>query len=252
MSESTVKCQRIEVGGIVQGVGVRPFVYRTACSLGLKGWVENTVHGVRIEVRGESAALDRFSGIMRNGAPPMARVLSVRRKLVKAPAYKKFEIRPSVSSQGRSTLICPDASICDDCLSELRDPGDRRYRYPFINCTNCGPRYTIILDLPYDRARTTMASFTMCPDCMAEFENPLDRRFHAQPNACPVCGPQVKLVDAGGRELSGPRAGPIEAAARWLLDGRVLAVKGLGGFHLAVDAANEQAARRLRDRKQRQ
>ena len=238
--------------GIVQGVGFRPFVYRLARHLDLKGWVANTVHGVRIEAEGNEHALDRFARELKKNAPPMAEVLSLRRKTVKTSGYKAFEIRASLSRTGRSTLICPDVAVCRDCLAEMRDPGDRRYRYPFINCTNCGPRYTIILDLPYDRARTTMSSFTMCPECRAEFEDPLNRRFHAQPNACPVCGPKVSLVDKEGRPAGPAEAEPIEAAARFLVAGEVLAVKGLGGFHLAVDAASEAAASKLRARKRRQ
>jgi hydrogenase maturation protein HypF len=240
------------VEGIVQGVGFRPFVYRLAHHLGLKGWVANTVHGVRIEAEGNEHTLDRFARELKKNAPPMAEVLSLHRKTVKTSGYKAFDIRVSLSRTGRSTLICPDVAVCRDCLAEMRDPGDRRYRYPFINCTNCGPRYTIILDLPYDRARTTMSSFTMCPECRAEFEDPLNRRFHAQPNACPVCGPQVSLVDREGRPAGPVDAEPIEAAARFLVAGEVLAVKGLGGFHLAVDAANEAAASKLRARKRRQ
>ena len=238
--------------GIVQGVGFRPFVYRLARHLDLKGWVANTVHGVRIEAEGNEHALDRFARELKKNAPPMAEVLSLRRKTVKTSGYKAFEIRASLSRTGRSTLICPDVAVCRDCLAEMRDPGDRRYRYPFINCTNCGPRYTIILDLPYDRAHTTMSSFTMCPECRAEFEDPLNRRFHAQPNACPVCGPKVSLVDKEGRPAGPAEAEPIEAAARFLVAGEVLAVKGLGGFHLAVDAANEAATFKLRARKRRQ
>jgi len=249
---SRIKCQRIQVKGIVQGVGFRPFVYRLAQGLGLTGWVSNTVHGVRIEAQGDERALECFARRLKKNAPPMARVLSLHRKPVKVRDYKIFEIRPSRSQSDRSTLICPDAAVCEDCLAEMRNPDDRRYRYPFINCTNCGPRYTIIFDLPYDRARTTMSSFRMCPQCRAEFEDPLNRRFHAQPNACPLCGPQVVLVDRQGRPVESAGEEPIEAAARVLLAGEVLAVKGLGGFHLAVDAANEAAADKLRSRKRRQ
>ena len=252
MRPSRKKCQRIQVDGIVQGVGFRPFVYRLAHRLDLKGWVANTVQGVRIEVQGTEDVLDRFAQQLRKNAPPMAQVRSLRRRWVKAPECEAFEIRPSTSRTGRSTLICPDAAVCEDCLAEMRNRADRRYRYPFINCTNCGPRYTIILDLPYDRARTTMSSFNMCPECLAEFEDPLNRRFHAQPNACPICGPRVGLVDRRGKPKGKAGGESIEAAARALLAGEVVAVKGLGGFHLAVDAANEAAAYRLRERKRRQ
>ncbi|MFC1614082.1 carbamoyltransferase HypF, partial [Gemmatimonadota bacterium] len=252
MRSNRIKCLKIEVEGIVQGVGFRPFVYRLAHSLNLNGWVANTVHGVRIEAEGDREALEHFIGRLKKDAPPMAEVKSLRRKSSDVKGYKTFDIRTSVSHTGRSTLICPDAAVCEDCLAEMRDRRDRRYRYPFINCTNCGPRYTIILDLPYDRARTTMSSFTMCPECREEFEDPLNRRFHAQPNACPVCGPQVVLVDRQGCRVGNADWESIEQAAGILLDGKVLAVKGLGGFHLAVDATSEAAARRLRERKRRQ
>jgi len=239
------------VSGIVQGVGFRPFVYRLACRFGLRGWVSNTVHGVKIEVVGKNGALDRFAESLRSEAPPMAEIVSVRRRKIKPALYETFEIRSSISRTGRTTLISPDAAVCEDCLAEMRDPANRRYRYPFINCTNCGPRYTIILDVPYDRANTTMASFSMCPECRAEFENPLDRRFHAQPNACPVCGPRVWLTDNRGRQVT-EKGDPVSRAGRLILEGAVVAVKGLGGFHLAVDATNEEAVARLRQRKIRQ
>jgi len=244
--------ERILVTGIVQGVGFRPFVYRLAHSLALTGWVANTVSGIRIEIEGENGDLDRFARALRREAPPMADITSLRRLRIEPAGYRQFEIRHSESRAGRTVLISPDVALCADCLSEMRDPVNRRYRYPFINCTNCGPRYTIILDVPYDRAATTMASFRMCPDCLEEFENPLDRRFHAQPNACPVCGPRAKLVDRTGAKFDAGYGDPVQDAGKLLSQGAILAVKGLGGFHLAVDALSEEATARLRARKMRQ
>ena len=240
------------MGGIVQGVGFRPFVYRLAHSLGLSGWVANTVHGIIIEAEGENGALDSFAGQLRGQSPPMAEVLYVRRRKIKPSGFRQFEILSSKADSGRTTLVSPDAAVCGDCLAEMRDPANRRWRYPFINCTNCGPRYTIILDIPYDRPNTTMASFEMCPLCRAEYLNPLDRRFHAQPNACPVCGPRVFLQEASGALVEKHGEDPIQTAGRLLLEGAVVAVKGLGGFHLATDATNQEATSRLRERKKRQ
>ena len=245
-------CERIHVGGIVQGVGFRPFVYRLAHRLGLTGWVANTVHGIIIEVEGENGALGRFAGQLHTQAPPMSEVLYVRRRKISTPGFARFEIRSSKGETGRTTLVSPDAAVCDECLDEMCDPANRRWRYPFINCTNCGPRYTIILDIPYDRPNTTMASFEMCPLCRAEFENPLERRFHAQPNACPVCGPKAFLTDRSGALVEIEGEDPIQTAGRLLLEGAVVAVKGLGGFHLAADATNQAATNNLRKRKERQ
>ena len=245
-------CERIHVGGIVQGVGFRPFVYRLARGLGLTGWVSNTVHGVIIEVEGENGAVDNFAGQLRAQAPPMSEVLSIRRRRISPPGFGSFEIRSSKGDTGRTTLVSPDSAVCPECLAEMRDPANRRWRYPFINCTNCGPRYTIILDIPYDRSNTTMASFRMCPLCRAEYNNPLDRRFHAQPNACPVCGPKVFLQESGGVSVEKQGEDPIQSAGRLLLEGAVVAVKGLGGFHLAADATNQAATNSLRERKKRQ
>ena len=245
--------ERIEVRGLVQGVGFRPFVYRLAQGHGLTGWVANTVEGVRIEVEGERSRVERFAAALRAEAPPIARVEELRRARIEPAGHPRFEIRRSQGQPGKTTLVSPDLATCPDCLAELRDPADRRHRYPFINCTNCGPRFTIIRDVPYDRAATTMAAFTMCPSCRAEYENPLDRRFHAQPNACPACGPRVWLADRAGRELPpGVGRDPIREAGALLLAGKILAVKGLGGFHLAADAGNQAAVAELRKRKARQ
>lgn len=246
------RAEQIQVTGLVQGVGFRPFVFRLAHRLDLRGWVANTVHGVKIEVEGEPAALERFAAGLRLEAPPIAIVHSVRRAVIKPAGHETFAILASKPQAGRTTLVSPDIAVCEDCLKEMHDPADRRWRYPFINCTNCGPRYTIIRDIPYDRANTTMAAFVMCPQCRREFEDPLDRRFHAQPNACPVCGPRVYLSGRDGAEITAGDSDPIKLASRLLLEGAVLAVKGLGGFHLAADATNREAATHLRERKKRQ
>ncbi len=241
----------LEVEGIVQGVGFRPFVYRLAVALGLDGWVENTTRGVRIELEGGTAHLETFVRRLRDEAPPMSRIVRLRRRSLQPTGERGFAIRTSRAGSRRTALVAPDTAICDDCLAEMRDSRNRRYRYPFINCTNCGPRFTIIRDIPYDRARTTMAGFRMCPACQAEFDDPLNRRFHAQPNACPVCGPRAFLTGRDGVEID-PGADPLILAGAALVEGKILAVKGLGGFHLAVDATNETAVARLRSRKRRQ
>lgn len=243
--------QRLTVHGIVQGVGFRPFVYGLALRLGLAGFVRNDSAGVTIEVEGEPDALERFVLALQAEAPPLARIDRVERCTLPAQGATGFAILASGLQAARRTLIAPDSATCADCLRELHDPADRRFRYPFINCTNCGPRFTIVLDIPYDRERTTMRGFPLCPQCRVEYENPLDRRFHAQPNACPVCGPQVSwepLADVWAAE----GAPPLEAAALALAGGAIVAVKGLGGYHLACDAWNAAAVERLRQRKQRE
>jgi hydrogenase maturation protein HypF len=244
-----VLLKKIHVTGVVQGVGFRPFVYQLAHSLGLTGWVLNTSAGVDIEAEGPLEALERFLEDLVAQAPPLAHIESVTAADFPPNGYGQFEIRHSVAQEGEYQLISPDIATCRDCLRELLDPKDRRYRYPFTNCTNCGPRFTIIEDIPYDRPRTTMRDFVMCPQCQAEYENPLDRRFHAQPNACPVCGPQLSLLAAGGSP-TGVSDG-ISAAVELLQQRQILALKGLGGFHLACDATSDEAVRRLRERKQR-
>ena len=187
--------RRISITGVVQGVGFRPFVYGLAREKGLAGWVLNHSGGVDIEVEGPKAALEAFITDLQAQAPPLARIESLEAQSVPLQGFGPFEIRHSQSQEGLYQLISPDVATCPDCLHELMDPKDRRYRYPFINCTNCGPRFTIIQDIPYDRPKTTMCVFPMCSDCLAEYEDPGNRRFHAQPNACPVCGPQVWLVE---------------------------------------------------------
>ncbi len=235
--------RRFHVDGVVQGVGFRPFVYGLATALGLGGWVRNTSAGVDIEVQGAPAALDAFAHSLREEAPPLAVIEAVQAQAIDpVPGADGFQIVHSEASGGIS-LIAPDVATCTDCRRELFDPEDRRCRYPFTNCTNCGPRFSIIRGLPYDRPQTTMQPFAMCPDCQTEYDDPADRRFHAQPNACPVCGPQVALTSGAVGDVA------MREAADRLRRGEVVAVKGLGGFHLACDAANAAAVQRLRRRK---
>jgi len=285
----TRRSKAISVRGVVQGVGFRPFVYRLAHDHGLTGWVLNHSGGVEIEVEGPAAALAAFVRDLEAKAPPLARIEGIEVSDVPPSGYTAFEIRHSVAEAGDRKgrfyqLISPDIATCPDCLRELLDPADRRYRYPFTNCTNCGPRFTIIADIPYDRPLTTMREFVMCPQCQAEYDDPLDRRFHAQPNACPVCGPHVWLAKSPGFQASSPgsargvsgsnlkpfglslRTKPetlkletgasgtgdvIARAANLLRAGEILAIKGLGGFHLACDAMDEAPVRTLRQRKNR-
>jgi len=239
---------KTSIEGIVQGVGFRPFIYQLARRNSLAGYVSNTSAGVDIEVEGESEAIERFLAEVRSETPPLARITRLDTTYLSPAAYGDFHIQASVAG-ARSALISPDVAVCEDCLRELFDPRDRRYRYPFINCTNCGPRYTIIMDIPYDRKWTSMGKFEMCPDCAREYHDPMDRRFHAQPDACWVCGPKVWLVDAEQRPVEGE---PVERVCRLLEQGHIIAIKGLGGFHLAVDAGSEAAVSRLRERKRRE
>lgn len=239
---------RIHITGIVQGVGFRPFVYGLATRLGLTGWVRNTSAGVVIEVDGKRDVLDAFVRALRDEAPPLARIDELTASFAPANGFRSFEIIHSEAIPEAFQPISPDVAICDDCRRELFDPRDRRYRYPFINCTNCGPRFTIIKDIPYDRSQTTMAPFEMCPDCAAEYADPLDRRFHAQPVACPACGPHVWLEEARNTQYT-TRDDAIREARRLLSEGKILAIKGLGGFHLACDATNREAVLELRRRK---
>ncbi|WP_148895782.1 carbamoyltransferase HypF [Geothermobacter ehrlichii] len=238
----------IEIEGIVQGVGFRPFVYQLAQKHRLSGWVLNDARGVKIEVEGDAAAVDAFVQALQTEHPPLAVITSLQTREQPAAGGSGFEIRQSVHGADARAQIAPDTHVCDDCLRELFDPADRRYRYPFINCTNCGPRYTIIEGIPYDRPKTTMADFPMCDACRAEYENPGSRRFHAQPNACPDCGPQLRLTDADRLDIAGD---PLKEAVRLLSQGAVVAIKGLGGYHLAVDATNDAAVAKLRRRKAR-
>jgi hydrogenase maturation protein HypF len=246
MADPAVQLKQISVRGVVQGVGFRPFVYRLAHEHGLHGWVLNHSGGVQIEVEGTPPALDAFVRDLTVQAPPLARIVRVEATDAPPQGHTRFEIRHSVAEEGRYQLISPDIATCADCLRELLDPGDRRHRYPFTNCTNCGPRFTIIRDIPYDRPLTTMQPFVMCPDCQREYDDPLDRRFHAQPNACPVCGPHVWLE---GASRLAERDEALRQAGQMLLAGQVLGIKGLGGFHLACDATRPAAVRTLRARK---
>lgn len=246
-----IERRRLLVQGVVQGVGFRPFVYGLAHRLALTGFVGNDSRGVFIEIEGPPAGVRQFEQALRAEAPPLAHLDTVTVASVAPQGDTAFVIVHSETQAEASTFISPDVSICADCLAELFDPADRRYRYPFINCTNCGPRFTIIRDIPYDRPLTTMAPFPMCPACQAEYNNPLDRRFHAQPNACPDCGPQVKFQWSPTSEvpLSESVADPIRQTQAVIAQGGIVAVKGLGGFHLACDATNDQALQTLRVRK---
>jgi hydrogenase maturation protein HypF len=245
----TTELARISVRGIVQGVGFRPFVFQLATKYSLKGWVCNTSEDVKIEVQGDSRDLEHFVSELQHNAPPLAHIENISVTYHPPADYTKFEIRHSVAEEGKYQLVSPDIATCRPCLNEVFNPRDRRYHYPFTNCTNCGPRFTIIEDIPYDRPKTTMHSFTMCPDCQTEYDNPLDRRFHAQPNACPKCGPKLELLDTSGNHVEA--ADVISAAGQLLKEGKLMAVKGLGGFLLACDATSEKAVKLLRRRKRR-
>jgi hydrogenase maturation protein HypF len=239
---------RVIVHGVVQGVGFRPFVYALARELGLSGEVANTSAGVFVEIEGAAPALAMFAVRVRADAPPLAQVDDVHVETLPVRGGTEFRIVESNAGDGR-TLVSPDVATCDDCLRELADPTDRRYRHPFISCTNCGPRFTIIVDLPYDRPATTMADLPLCTVCAAEYADPGDRRFHAQTVACPQCGPTLSLVRPGEETLTGPRA--MAEARRLLATGAIVAVKGLGGYHLACNALDENAVATLRKRKDR-
>jgi hydrogenase maturation protein HypF len=264
----------VRVEGVVQGVGFRPFVYSLAARLGLAGWVGNDVDGVFAEVEGPAESVRKFLDLVEREAPPLARVERVTAQAMTPNGATGFAIAPSDPAGRRRALVSADSATCADCLAELADPGDRRFGYPFINCTNCGPRFTIVRDVPYDRPLTTMAGFTMCADCAAEYHDPANRRFHAQPVCCPACGPRLRLLDAAGTEVTGievtgtevtgtevtgtevtgteATGGALAGAVRVLRQGQVLAVKGLGGYHLAVDAGSQDAAALLRARKHRE
>ncbi len=244
---------RARVEGVVQGVGFRPYVYRLAGDLGLGGFVRNDASGVVLEVEGDGSAIDRFLERLRTEAPPLASVERVMPEEIAAAGERGFAILESAPGLTPDALVSPDVAPCAACLAELDDPADRRYRYPFINCTDCGPRFTIVRGVPYDRPQTTMAGFRMCPPCQAEYDDPTDRRFHAQPNACPVCGPSVQLRDRTGRALAlPPGQDAIRAAAAALIGGAIVAIKGVGGYHLACRADSEAAVSSLRRRKHRE
>ena len=242
--------RELKVEGIVQGVGFRPFVYQLANRFGLKGEVANTSSGVSIHIEGLKDDIEAFCRNLVQKHPPLAHITEVSIHPKSVEGFKSFSIIKSQSESLRSALISPDVSVCDDCLQELFNPNDRRFKYPFINCTNCGPRYTIIDDIPYDRPNTSMKHFLMCDTCQAEYDDPSNRRFHAQPNACAVCGPYVSLYDNKRQKIDVPDA--IEKTAELLKLGHIAAIKGLGGFHLAADAENDAAVARLRQRKHRE
>ena len=239
----------LKIHGIVQGVGFRPFIHKLVEEYGLRGFIKNTSSGVELELEGERETLERFTAALPRRAPKLAVIESIEAEYTQElKNYPDFKILQSKTEEFRNTLISPDICICDDCLRELCDRNDRRYRYPFINCTNCGPRFTIIKDVPYDRCKTSMSEFPMCPDCDREYHDIEDRRYHAQPDCCPVCGPQVFFLDAEGRRLDGDA---IELARQYVKSGKIIAVKGLGGMHLACSCAEPEVAMTLRHRKQR-
>jgi hydrogenase maturation protein HypF len=240
---------RIEVSGVVQGVGFRPFVYRLAYRYNLAGWVCNTSGNVAIEVQGQKTAIDGFTCSLKNEAPPVSRIQKISISTIPVNSDIDFRILESKARKGEYQPVSADIATCHQCLREIFDPADRRYLYPFTNCTNCGPRFTIIEDIPYDRPLTTMKSFKMCEKCQAEYDTPLNRRFHAQPNACPVCGPRLQLMD--NTEDTIDCGDVLKKAAELIIEGNIIAVKGLGGFQLACDATNNDVVNLLRQRKKR-
>ncbi|HWH69663.1 MAG TPA: carbamoyltransferase HypF, partial [Candidatus Sulfotelmatobacter sp.] len=233
-------------------MGFRPFLFRLATELGLNGWVNNSAQGVFLEVEGQPAALENFLLRLEAEKPPRSFVQSLEASWLDSVGYATFEIRPSDAGGAKTALVLPDIATCPDCLREIFDPANRRHFYPFTNCTNCGPRFSIIEALPYDRASTSMKPFTMCPQCQAEYDDPRDRRFHAQPNACLVCGPHLELWGRAGEVLAADNREALAGAAEALRAGKILAVKGLGGFHLMVAAHYPQAVQRLRELKHRE
>ena len=245
----SIVAKRLKISGVVQGVGFRPFLFALAQKYYLKGEVSNTSGGVLVIVEGPPDDIKNFTHDIYYKNPLLACVKKIESFDAELQNFSLFQIVKSRASTGRTTLISPDVSICPDCLAEMKDSCDRRYEYPFINCTNCGPRYTIIEDIPYDRPKTSMKHFKMCADCQSEYDDPLNRRFHAQPNACPECGPQVFLTDNKGKRIDSDSKEAITLAAQYLSQGRIVAVKGLGGFHLACDASSRDAVKSLRLRK---
>jgi hydrogenase maturation protein HypF len=250
-SDEQIARLRVAIRGAVQGVGFRPFIYRLATGMRLAGWVNNSAQGVLIEAEGRREQLRQFLLRIEAEKPPRSFIQSLESALLDPAGYTGFEVRHSDESGVKTAFVLPDIATCPDCRAEIFDPANRRYGYPFTNCTNCGPRFSIIKALPYDRANTTMRRFTMCPECQAEYDNPLDRRFHAQPNACPRCGPQLAFWDTGGNALAEHGMAQLRAAAA-IRQGAIVAIKGLGGFHLMVDARDQDAVQRLRRRKARE
>ncbi len=245
-----MKRLKIHITGAVQGVGFRPFVYNLAKRLNLNGYVTNDTHGVIIEIEGKEKNINQFLISLQTEKPPLAHIFSQEIEELPLKEFKDFEIKKSKSKGKKEVFILPDISTCEECLKEMNDPQNRRYRYPFINCTNCGPRFTIIEKLPYDRPNTTMKKFKMCPQCEKEYKDPQDRRFHAQPNACPVCGPHISLFTSD-KEFISEKEKALKDTVKLLKEGKILAIKGVGGFHLVCDATNNKAIKTLRERKKR-
>jgi hydrogenase maturation protein HypF len=241
---------RLGIRGTVQGVGFRPFIYRLANDLDLNGWVRNSLGGVQIELEGDKNRLRQFLDRVVAEQPSLAHIDDIKADNLTPVGYSGFSVRESDRNGETDAVILPDIATCRDCREEIFDPANRRYRYPFTNCTNCGPRYSIVESLPYDRANTTMGRFSMCDECRREYEDPRNRRFHAQPNGCPKCGPHLELWDKAGKALA-DREQALCRACDFVRAGGILALKGLGGFQLIVDARNDEAVRRLRDRKNR-
>jgi len=241
---------KITIRGVVQGVGFRPFVYRLASEMHIKGWIINSSQGVFIEAESDKATLENFSERIRTERPANSYIQSFESSWLDAEGFTEFEIRESKEQGSKTALVLPDISTCPDCLDEIFDPNNRRYLYPFTNCTNCGPRFSIIADLPYDRCNTTMGEFEMCPECRAEYTDPLNRRFHAEPTACPKCGPQVTLLNNNGKLLA-EKNDAVKLAADLIRGGKIVALKGIGGYQLICDARNGTASRELRTRKRR-
>ncbi|MBT8349051.1 MAG: carbamoyltransferase HypF, partial [Sulfurovum sp.] len=242
--------RKLKISGVVQGVGFRPFVYQLADRYCLNGFILNNSAGVSVELEGRESALDAFVEALQEELPPLARIDTLLSEVGEYIGYTNFKILQSEIQNNKSTLVSPDIAICENCLKEFSDPTNRRYAYPFINCTDCGPRYSIIETLPYDRPNTSMHFFTMCEACNFEFTDPLDRRFHAQPISCPDCGPILRLVDTECKVL-GEGTTAITSTVNAIKEGYIVAVKGLGGFHLVCDATNTKAIKELRKRKQR-
>lgn len=242
---------KIAIRGAVQGVGFRPFIYRLAAELNLKGFVNNSTLGVFIEVEGKKSILDEFILRIEKEKPPISVITSLEFSFLDPVGFTTFEIQKSETSGEKTAIILPDIAVCSDCINEMFDPNDRRFRYPFINCTNCGPRFSIIESIPYDRPNTSMKSFQMCEVCQTEYEDPLNRRFHAQPIACPNCGPHIELWDKSGKIISRCDDALLKTVEK-IKEGKIIALKGLGGFHLIVDARNDSAAMRLREKKHRE
>lgn len=241
---------RIKIAGIVQGVGFRPFIYNLARKNNLRGHVLNDTCGVEIKAEGKKPDLDRFLLKIKNSPPPQSKIEHVEIQKIPEYGYRDFVIKESQTNETRTVLVSPDLATCQDCLREVFDPQDRRHEYPFLNCTNCGPRLSIIKDVPYDRDKTTMAVFGMCPDCQNEYHNPQNRRFHAQPNACPVCGPRLTLMDNQGNRFN--TTNPVSSTTKLLKEGYIIAIKGIGGYHLACNALDKDAVSTLRKRKYRE